>query len=115
MFIKTDTSKVNIDIESIARGLYGIFNESQKAALSFGMIDAGVMECLSKLLKEKAAIFYPDTDKILSKQEMKDFSGIGLDVEKINGKRIAKERADFVQHIEHEVCLALYKVAPMVV
>ena len=90
-----------------------MFDETERACLAFGMLPASKMELLTKTLENKAVELFPYPEKIFTHAELEECECIGL---RRHGRELAdKERADFVTETEHEVCLAMYGVAPMVV
>jgi hypothetical protein len=102
-----------IDHKAIAEGLYEMFDEGEKTVLAFGMLPESKLSILRKQLKLKAKELFRGPEEIFSSEEMEEMSGVGL---KVFGQQLAdKKREEFVRDAEHEICLALYRVAPMVV
>jgi hypothetical protein len=108
-------NQMTVNYEAIANGIYEMFDDNEKACLAFGMLPAVKMESLRKHLENKFTELNPNPLEILN-AELKDQD---RDAVKwlTDGVEDAwkKERKDWTQETEHKICLALYRVAPMVV
>jgi hypothetical protein len=104
---------IKADYAAMARGLYEMFDENSRTALKFGMLPEKYLSIFRHQLELKAVELFPDPCKIFSEKELNDMEVIGL---RKYGKELAdEERKEFVRETEHQVCIALYGVAPMVV
>ena len=106
---------VAVDTKAIAKGLYELFDENEKACIAFGMIPEAKIKPVREHLSTIAEKLWPDADKVFSQEELQEFKDIGFDIAKANEERTAKERKDFISEVEHQICIDLYGVAPMVV
>ena len=104
--------KFSIDADALARGMYDLFTENEKACLAFGMLPAEKMQTLERMLGEKF-------DQAAHKQyiEQRDVAEIMLGDEgrTMCDEAYSKLRKQFVREAERLITLAMYNVAPMVV
>ena len=107
--------KINADHKAIADGMYDMFDASERSCLAFGMLPAIKMEILTKQLGEKWDELNPNPLEVLA-DELKDLDANALvQMFKDAEPERQQERKDWIRETEHEICLALYRVAPMVV
>ena len=108
-------NKMKVDHKAIAAGMYDMFTDEEKDCLAFGMLPAVKMEILTKHLSAKWDEINPDPLEVLA-EDLKnlDTSALIQMIKDAEPERL-KERKDWVRETEHEICLALYRVAPMVV
>jgi len=111
----TDIGPITVDTKAIASGLYEMFDEDERACLAFGLLPADKLGVLRQALANAAPRFWLPTEAVFSAEELSAFAAVGFDVAKGNEERVRDARARWVSQTEHEVCLALYRVAPMVV
>ena len=117
MKYETDLTRepIDVDTEAIAKGLYEMFDENERACLAFGMIPEAKMQHVRKHLGTLAERFWPDADKVFSAEELADFLAVGFDIADVNRERVEKARKRFVSDAEHQISVDLYGVAPLVV
>lgn len=104
--------KFSIDADAIARGMYDLFSENERACLAFGMLPAEKMRVLEKMLGEKfdAAAHGQYIEQRKVAEIMLGDEGRTMCDEAYN-----KIRKQFVKEAERLVTLAMYNVTPMVV
>ena len=106
---------ITVDTKAIAKGLYQMFDENERACLAFGLLPEAKLAPVREHLTTVATRFWPDAEKVFSEEELAGFLETGLDVAALNRDRVQDARKKFVSDVEHQVCLDLYGVAPMVV
>lgn len=108
-------NKIKVDHKAIAAGMYDMFTDEEKACLAFGMLPAVKIEILTKHLYAKFDELNPDPLEVLA-DELKNLDASALiQMFKDAEPERQQERKDWVRETEHQICLALYHVAPMVV
>lgn len=103
---------IKVDCKQIAEGMYEMFDENEKTALKFGMLPAVKMEILKKQLQLKAKELIPSPEKIFTEAELKEMEFMNL--RESSRKLAEQERKEWLAETEHNICLALYDVAPMI-
>ena len=98
---------ITIDAEAIARGMYEMFSDNEKACMAFGLVPQVWVDRLRKSLEEKAA-------EIAEESTQKHFGATVADAEK-SGLSCDKFKADFVEETLDRVVRQFYSVAKMVV
>ena len=92
---------IPIETRPIAEGAYDQFTESEKAAVSIGLLPADRMEVIRRLLGEKF-------DQIAVEQCVKDWGGEWI----APAVRPNKEmREKFVREVEHKIAVDIYGYA----
>jgi len=95
---------INVDHQAIARGLYDMFNDNERACVSIGMLPESKMSILRDSLTTKAQ------ELILMEFTGTELASLG-DIGAQIGKDILSQRAKWVQGTEHEIAVAIYGVA----
>jgi len=104
---------IHVDSKKIAEGLYDMFDDNEKTALKFGLLPEAKLSPLRKCLKDKSEELFPYPEKIFSEQELREMEFMNL---RENARKLAdEERKEWTTITEHNVCMELYHVAPMLV
>jgi len=106
--------KITVDYDGLAKGLYDLFDDNERAALAFGLLPAVKMEVLKKQLEAKAKALFPEPEELFDPGELAQLAECPPLLEKSREVQ-AEERKKWTRETEHKVAVALYGVAPMVV
>lgn len=111
------TLGINVDVNKIAFGIHGMFDEEERTVLAFGMLPKTKMDILEKMLGEKF-------DKIVEEQSQKIYGMSFQEAEdllcdlmpELSLKPIVeKNKKKFIRETMHKICIAIYQQADMLV
>jgi len=103
--MKLQTLPLTIEADKIAEGILGMFDDNERAVLRLGMLPAGKMEILEKMLREKFETL--GTPALTSAPDCY-FSNV-------NGECKSWSIKEMVTEATREITLALYRIGDLLV